>query len=804
MLYNYFNIAFRNLLKNKTHTIINVAGLSIGVASVFLMTLYILNELSYDRFHDRPEDLYRITWEDNNPQTRTPHPMAQAMVKDFPEVENAVSLSPLWAAGLTRETHSFRNPEKDARYDEKNILAVDTTFFKVFSFPLVKGNPETVLKTVNGLVISESMAKKYFGDQDPVGKQLSVDGDVYLVEVVGVFKDVPANSHFHFDFLVSYLREKSFDPEDEYYSWSDFGHYNYLRLKPGADARQLEAKLMDWVRKYIDVSDENFKALTSQQLGFKLRPVTDIHLKSNLRWELETNGNIEYVYILAAAALLTLLIACINFMNLTTAKSAERAKEIGVRKTLGALRMQLSAQFLTESVVIALLSVVLAIFIIEISLPFFNYATGLSLKIAYSQYVLILAAGGIVIGLLSGAYPAFYLSGVKPHSILKGKLFQSNQGAGLRRGLIVFQFSMSMILISAAVIIFDQLNFLQSKNLGFGPDEVIVIPVKHDDGFDKFETLRNELLKIDGVSSVSASSNIPGHQFNQHAISPLRKPQDDIAASEAYVDYDFFKTLNIEFVDGREFMRENPSDSTATFIINETAARQLYLDGSGVGQEIVWHRDEKDIRGTIVGVVRDFHFQSLHEPIRPLLFAMTKRAYNHVLIKVNTTNFNKNIAAIEKAYKIVEPYFAFEFTFLEDGLQRQYAAEERTGSILGIFSLIAVCIACIGLFGMSLLTFHQKIKEISVRKVLGATAMNLLTLLLGNFTKLILIAIALALPVSWWIMSRWLQNFSYQVGINPGIFILSGFSLILISWVTLSYFTFRAAQINPAETLKNE
>jgi putative ABC transport system permease protein len=804
MLYNYFRIALRNLLKNKTHTLVNVTGLSLGIACVFLIALYIRAELGYDRFHNRSEDLYRITWIDDNPQTRTPHPLAQALVQDFPEVESAVSLSPLWAAGLTRQTHNFRNPEKGERFDERNILAVDSTFFKVFDFSLVKGNPKTALKSVNGLLISESMAKKYFGDQDPIGKQLAVDSDWYMIEVVGVFKDVPAASHFHFDFLVSYVREKSFDPEDEYYSWKDFGHFNYVRLKPGSDAKALEAKLVEWTKKYFDWSSETRASLASQNFGFKLQPVTDIHLHSKLRWELEANGNIEYVYILVAAALLTLIIACVNFMNLTTARSAERAKEIGVRKTLGAYRTQLSAQFLAESITLALLAIILAAFFIELSLPFFNYTTGLSFNFQYDKDLPVLVGLGACIGLLAGFYPAIYLSGIKPHLILKGRLTHSPRGSALRKGLVVFQFSISMILISAAVIIFNQLDFLKSKNLGFGKDDVIILPLKNENNPGKFHTLQTELLKIPGIYSVSGTTNIPGMQFNQHNIAAVNKPLDDIGSSEAFVDYDFFQTLNITLRDGRVFRRDSPSDSLGALILNETAARQLFPEGSAVGKEVIWERNERSIRGSVVGVVQDFHFQSLHEPIRPLVFALARNGFNFVVIKLNTENFSEKLSAIEKAYKQFEPIFAFEFAFLEDDLNKQYASEERTAGILGTFSLIAIFIACIGLFGMSMLSFQQKIKEISVRKVLGATSLNLLALTVGNFTKLILVAIVISAPLAWWAMDRWLENFSYQVAINPAIFAVAGLSLLVISWLTLSYFTVKASRVNPAETLKNE
>ncbi len=806
MLYSFFNIAIRSLMKNRVHTFINVFGLAFGIACVFLIMLYLQGELSYDRFHNKAENLYRITWAGNNPQTRTPHPMAQAMKNDFPEVVSAVSITPLFAAGLTKETHSFRNPESDTRYDEKNILAVDTTFFEVFSFFLVKGNPKTVLKQVDGVLLSESMARKYFGEQDPIGKHLAVDAEDYLVEVVGVFRDVPKHSHVHFDFLVSYLREKSFDANNPFYSWADFGHYNYIRLTDGADPKALESKLLPWLRKYINVTDEEYQTFVNQQYGFHLQPVIDIHLQSRLRWELEPNGNMEYVYLLSAAALLTLVIACVNFMNLTTAKSAERAKEIGVRKTLGAPRRQLAIQFLSESVMMSFMAVIIAILIIEASLPFFNYITGVSFAINYLQNLPILLLLGLFIGLLSGIYPSLYLSGIQPHIILKGKMIRTPRGAGFRKALIVFQFSMSMILICSAIIIYRQLDFLTSKNLGFGKEAVLVIPIKNESGMNRFEALQNELQTIDGVVSVSASSNIPGMQFNQHHIAALQFPEDDISSSEVLVDYNFFNTLDIPLQDGRTFLRGNPADSGSAFILNETAARQLNMEGTVVGKEIFWKQSEKNSsrRGTVIGIVKDFHFQSLHESISPLLFVLTRGEFNHILIKLNPENLQEKISAIEKVYKQFEPVYGFEFSFLEDQLNAQYAAEKRTGTILGTFTVIAILIASLGLFGMSLLTFQQKIKELSVRKVLGASTGSILILLVGAFTKLIFLAVLLATPLAWWLMHDWLKNFSYQIDISPVTFIASGLSLIFISWLTLSYFTVRAAQLNPAETLKNE
>ena len=806
MLSNYLATAFRSLLKSKTHTLINVLGLAFGIACVFMITVYLEKELSYDRFHEKAENLYRVTWHDANPQTRTPHPMAQALRNDFPEVESAVSLTPLYAAGLTKETHSFRNPESDTRFDEKNILAVDTTFFDVFSFPLVRGDRDSALKHIDGILLSESMAAKYFPGQDPLGQHLAVDEDDYLVEVVGVFKDVPDNSHFHFDFLISYLREKSFDSLDAFYSWADFGHYNYIRLRDGAEPAALENKLMPWLRKYIPLPDEQYQAFVRQGYGFRLQPVTDIHLNSRLRWELEANGNMDYVYIMAAAALLTLVIACINFINLTTAKSAERAKEIGVRKTLGAGQKQLATQFMTESVMMALVSVVVAILILETAMPLFNSFSGLSFEIDYGKHGIILLTLGILLGLLSGLYPSAYLSAIQPLATLKGRMFQTPKGARFRKGLIVFQFFMSMALVSSSIVIYTQLDYVRSKALGFTKEAVLVIPVKNELGMTRFDALQNELNKLDGIVSASASSNVPGGPFNQHHITSIESPDDDISAAEAFVDYDFFHTLNIPVAEGRTFSRGYLADSAHAYVLNETAVDQLNLDGSVVGQEIWWkHRETNRMeRGTVIGVVRDFHYQSLHEPIRPLIFALTRQRFNHILIKLETKDFESKLKAIERIYKQFEPVYGFEFAFLEDHLNTQYASERRTVFILAVFTVIAILIASFGLFGMSLLIFQQRTKELSVRKVLGASLPSLLVLLVGGFTKLIVIAVVIATPFAWWIMDKWLQNFSYQVSIHPLMFMFSGLLLIVVAWVTLSYFTISASRLNPAETLKNE
>jgi len=805
MLYNYFKTALRSLLKNSFYTCINISGLALGITCVFLIVQYVKRETGFDRFHEGAENIYRVAWETDNPQTRTPHPLAQAMVADFPEVENAVSITPLWGPGLTRATFSIRNREKDIQYEETGVLAVDTTFFKVFTFPLVKGNPATALKKMGGVLISETAARKYFGDEDPMGKHLSINDDKKMVEITGVFKDVPEQSHFHFNFLLSYVLMKALaDPNSEYYTWKDFGHYNYIRLKPGTDAKALEGKLMPWVKQYVNWSSEDMTWLAENGYRLTLQPVTDIHLRSNLRWELEGNGNIEYIYILIAAAVLILVIACINFINLTTAQSAERAKEIGIRKTLGAFRRQLILQFTGESVLVAFVAMLLAIALIEIALPFFSAATGSIIGVDFYSLSGSLLALTLLVGIVAGVYPSLFLSTVQPSAVLKGKLLQSPRGTLLRNTFTVFQFSASMILICTSAIIYAQLNAVRDRPLGFTKDAVVVFPLKNEDALeDHYLELQDELSKIPGVISVSAVSNIPGRNFNQHQLASSTRPDETIDASELYVSYDLLKVLDIPVVQGRDFNKDNPADRENAFILNETAAHNLNLENP-VGQELTWYTNGDSVHGTITGIVKDFNFQSLHQSVKPLIITLQSNGFNYMVARVNTASFRQTLGTIESTWKKFDNRFGFEFFFLSDSIDQQYVAEENIGKVLTAFSGIAILIACFGLLGIAALTFRNRTKEISLRKVMGAGHLSLITLLLKDFTRLIIIAIIIATPVSLWLMNTWLQNFAYRVAIDPVIFVVSGLVLLLTAWGSLAYLTLRVARTNPATTLKSE
>lgn len=800
MFANYIRIAFRNFLKSKVHTAINLLGLTAGMVSIFLIATYVRHELSFDRYLPNSESIYRIDWYNNNPQTRTPHPMAQGLAQNFPEVVAGVSISPLWGPGLTREVHSFRNLAKDERFDEANILAVDTSFFSVFPFKIVKGDGKKALHNLRGILISESTAKRYFGDEDPVGKQLAVDSDTLMVEVAAVFEDVPANSHFHFDILVSYLREKYSDPENSYYSWADFGHFNYIRLQPGADALALQAKLLDWTQQHTGWSEADIKSVKAAGYGFRLTPITDIHLKSHIRWELEPNGNINYVYILASAAFLILLIACVNFVNLTTARSTERGREIGVRKSMGAFRSQLALQFIVESVLISTLALLVSLGLIQIVLPLFANLSGTPIKSLPLSDIGWMALGSVAIAIIAGSYPAFYLSRVKPSEILKGGT-ASSSSSGVRNLLIVVQFAISMALISGSVIIFNQLGFLQNHNLGYDQHGIVVIPIKAE-GFAGLEAMKNELTRLPGVVSASATTNIPSGSFDQHGVFPTESPLEGTDMSECYVDADFIHVMGITLKEGRWFEKGNLADSVRTYVINETAARRLNLE-KPVGASITIDEHNRLVRGRVIGVVQDFHFQSLHEPIQPILLALTRR-FNYLTVRVEMSSFAETIQQVEQVYRKFEPLFGFEYSFLDDRIQKQYETETRLGTVMGLFAVIAILIASFGLFGMALLSFYKKAKEISVRKVLGAGALQLVVLLLRNFTILVLAAVVIATPFTWWVMDGWLQNFNFRIEISMWIFLGAAASLVAICWLTLSYLTLKTASVNPAETLKSE
>ena len=807
MITNYFKIAFRNLFRQKLYTFINIGGLALGMACVLLIGVYVQDELSYDKFHRQADDIYRITWMSSNPQTRTPHPLAQALVRDFPEVETATSLSPLWGAGLTKRTLSLRNLERDITHDEKEVISVDSTFFDVFSFNLIRGNKEDVLRDVGGIVLSQKLAEKYFGNEDPIGRHLAINDDRNILVVEGVFENLPHHSHFHFEALISYVTLKALAGENNpYYTWADFGHYNYIKLREGSNAQSLQNQMMNWATQYVRMPEKEWQTAIDNGDHFALQPLTDIHLESKLRWELEPNGSKDYVYMMLAAAILILVVACINFMNLSTAKSTERAREIGVRKALGAHKSQIGLQFVGETLLAAGIAMLITGLLVEVMLPLFNSITGKNLNINYVEnplFLLILMGGTLLSALIAALYPSLYLSSLEPVASLKGRGRLQPGGAGFRRVLIVFQFVISMALLTGSLIIHHQLAFLNSKDLGFDHEHIVVVPLKNNKLTTQLTSIKSTLGEVSGVMSVSASSSVPGGQFNQNELALYSNPQQTVNASEVFVDYDFFKTMGIDTISGRTFSVSHVTDS-ASFVINEATARQLGM-GDAIGKEILWYADVSDapIRGTVIGVVKDFNYGSLHHSIQPLIF-YPLASYNNLLIKVEGPITEQMINGIANKWKQFEDRFAFEYTLLEDDIALQYRNEDNTSGVLSGFSIITILIACFGLFGIASLSYSQRIKEVGIRKVLGASAGRILVLLLRDFALLIGIAIAMAIPITWWLADHWLRDFTYRVSVSWVDFILSAGLMVIIALFTVSYLTLKAAYGNPVDALKEE
>ncbi len=795
-------IAFRNLNKFKLYSFINIAGLSVGMVCFILISLYLIDEMSWDNFHTKADRIFRIAtiWGDGG-QTRTPHPMAQALVNDFPEVEQAVTMSPLWDAGLTWLEIPVQYENK--RFQENRLFSADTTFFEVFTFKTLLGDADAAIREPGALIITESTAKKYFGDENPIGKFMKLD-DRHDMIVKAVIEDIPANSHFHFDFLISYLTLKP-NERSNYYTWEDFGHFNYIVLKEGTDWKNVEARIPEWSKKYIDYSIPDLHSEEDVSKYLKLQPVKDIHLKSHLRWELEPNGDMAYVYIFSASAILILLIACINFMNLATARSMHRAKEVGMRKVVGAQKTQLIFQFLIESLLLSFIAVIIAGIFIEFLIPYFNSYTGKNITFGLlkdTNYLTGLLILTVITGLIAGSYPAFYLSSFKPIRILRGKFLQSKSNGRFRKGLVVFQFSISIFLIASTIIIYQQINYLKTRNLGFDKEHVLIIPIKDNELQNKYRVFKDNLLTNSNVISAAGVTNVPGDQFNVESIrwTPDQEPE---RVYEMWIDEDFFKTLDIKIIAGRAFSREYGADSVESFILNETAAKRFEWQNP-IGEVITYYPQDRVIKGPVIGVVKDFNFQSLHQNIESLLLHPMGNWSNKLLVRVRGNNIEGTIKFIERIFKEMSPRNEFEYSFLDEFFDNAYRSEERMENLFILFSILAIIIACLGLFGLAAFTAEQKTKEIGVRKVMGAGVVNLVILLSKEFSKLVVIANLVAWPIVYLIMNYWLNDFAYKVNVNLLVLLASGLIALLIASFTISYHAVKAAIANPIDSLRYE
>ena len=811
MFGNYLKVAVRNLLRHRLYSLLNVLGLATGMAVCALILLWVQDELSYDRFHEQAERIYRVTVGISSPEGLMEAPVAAGAIgpklrQDLPEVGAAARL---WRAGSSTLIGAG-----DRQFYESRFYWADPQLFDVFTFPLLEGDPVTALAAPHSVVITREMARKYFPDEDPLGMIIRV-GDAEDCQVTGILDEIPANSHIRFDFLGSASStriDEQLDDQGFIAHWTAVRYSTYLQLGEGGDPAEVELRLNEIVEENIGEILKPYGV----DFFYKLQPLTDIHLHSHLMGEIGVNGDIAYVYAFSAIACFVLLIACINFTNLATARSAGRAREVGVRKAAGAQRRQLIGQFLGESLLICLLALVITLMLLEVLLPFFNDLAGKELRLEYPDdaWVLGTLVGmALVAGLAAGSYPAFFLSAFEPATVLKGTGQPAFRKAHFRSILVVAQFAISTGLIVGTLIISAQVDYIRSKDLGFDEDNVVTIPLRTDETRRSWEAIRTDLLRNPAVLGVGASSTLPGRVGTKNSFWKKGSPLEEaLIMSRIWIDYDFIRTAGIEVVEGRSFSREFGSDGSGACLVNQAAAR-LLGEGSAVGKEIGEPDDEIPGEGefsSILGVMKDFHFASLHIPIEPLvleLVADEQGAVDHfqyMVVRVRPGDLSGMLASLEETWERQAGNVPFEYTFLNEDLERLYKADERLGKVLRTFAGLAIFIACLGLFGLASFTAEQRTKEIGIRKTLGASAGHIVLLLSREFTWLVVIANVIAWPAAYFGMQEWLQGFAYRIDLGPGVFVLGGATALVVAWLTVSWQAVKAAMTNPVEALRYE
>jgi putative ABC transport system permease protein len=805
MLVNYLKIAWRNMIKNKTFSLVNIIGLSLGIAVCFIIMLYVQSELSYDRYNKNADRIARIQFEAvmNGGQINEAAvmaPVAQAVKNDFPEVEDATRLLNAGNQKVTYGTATFKN---------EAVAYVDPSFFNVFTLPLVEGDAKTALAQPGTIIVSKVTAQKYFGNADPIGKTIGFDNNTSLYKVTGVFDKIPDNSHFHFDMLGTLVGFKSAQST----SWMDGNFFTYLLLRPDASVAALQAKFPGMVQKYMGPQIQQAMGMSLEQfrtngnkLGFILQPLTAIHLHPNATNELEPAGNASYVYIFGAIAIFMLLIACINFINLATAGASKRAKEIGVRKVIGSDRSQLIAQFLMESALLVFTSLLIAFALIIIFLPEFNAISGKTLVFGFDlKLIAELVALGLIVVVAAGIYPAFFLSSFKPIAVLKGKVSGVNKRFSMRSSLVVFQFFISVSLIVGTIVVYEQMGYIQNKDLGYDKAQVLTIPNSYVLGKNE-KVFKDMMLRDPRVINATLSYFKPaGPTDNNNAlIYPQGHDNTAMKTVDFHVDEQYIPTFGMKMAAGRNFSKDVATDSSA-MIINEAAARVLgFTTENATRQNLVemFSNKGKNFVFHVIGVVKDFNFKSLHEAITPMV--MSLEPDGGVIFKVHTKDVAGVLASMKTQWDTFNTGEPFTYTFLDDLYNKTYAAEQKTSTILDIFALLTVIVACLGLFGLVTYTAEQRVKEIGVRKVLGASVAQITRMLSIDFLRLVFIACLAAFPASWWAVSQWLQSFAYRTAISWWTFALAGACALLIAVVTLSFQAIKAAIANPIKSLRTE
>ncbi len=798
MLKNYLKIAFVNLKKHKTFSFINLFGLAIGMACCILIAAYVFHELSYDKFHENADRIYRlrselkISGEDLDIPKSSP-PMAEYLVQNYPEVVGAVRFR-----NLGRVPVRYRD---NLNYED-HIFFADNSVFDIFTFPLIKGDPRTALATAYSVVISENIAQKYFGSDDPIGKLLNINDQTDFT-VTGVMKKIPQNSQFIFNMLCSF---ETFAQENkwEMLKWLSINNYTYILLEKDADYRELERKFPEMIEKKVGALLKYVKG----EMRLSLQPLTSIHLHSDLMQEISGNSNIIYVYIFSAIALFILAIACINFMNLSTARSVTRAREVGLRKVLGADRSKIIRQFLSESILQGLISCLFAILIVDLTLPLFRSISGIDLRIDYAQNFWVipgLVGLAVFVGLIAGSYPAFFLSAYQPTHVLKGEFKAGRAGNRFRSALVIVQFTISVALIVGTIVVFKQLSYMKNRRLGFQKEHVVVIPISDKSTLDSLRPVKQELENYEGIIRVAASSHVPGQTTYVNPFVPEGFTLDQMQyMGELYVDHDFIPAMGIEMAAGRNFSTEFKTDTSESVLVNETAVRKFGWE-EPVGKTIQTLSTSGKIKKfTVIGVVKDFHIESLKNRIAPLFIGCTTHVFNSLSVRIKTQNIPATLSYLGEKMRQIDPFRPFEYAFLDDSFDALYKAEDRLSRIFSYFGLLSIFIASLGLFGLASFSAEQRTKEIGIRKVLGASVAGIILLLSKEFTKWVLVANVIAWPIAYFSLHSWLEGFAYRTEIPFTAFILALGISLMVALLTISFRALRTALANPVDSLRYE
>jgi len=810
MIKNNFKIAWRTLLKQRMYSVIKIGGFALSIAACLLIALYIKDELSYDKDWAYADRIYRVIGEYNeNGKIESgndwPAPMAKALREDFPEVEKSGRLmdAPLfYGAG----SNQLRPVEVRQNTYEQGFSYADQDMLDMLQVPMVYGDRARALSEPNTMVISKSKADKYFPGQNPVGRTMILNNDAGTpYKIGGVMKDFPTTSHIHYDFLLTMTGHQLWDNEQT--TWMASNYPTYVLLKPGTNPAHFQEKLKLILSKYMlpALKEYNLKEAESLVKNAKIliQPITDVHLYSASIDDRLDKGDIKFVWLFGAIAVFILVIACINFINLSTARSANRAKEVGLRKVVGSNRTALVKQFLTESLVFSVLSFVMGFVIAGLLLPYFNTLTGKSLTTPWTAWWLlpVMIGAAIIIGVIAGLYPSFYLSSFKPISVLKGQLSRGSKNAFLRNGLVIFQFTTSIFLIIGTLVIYNQTQFLLNRKVGFDKDQVMLIQGTNTLG-DKTQAFKTELLKSSGIKSVTIGDYLPismtkrdGNTFWKEG-----KIKEDLGVfgQKWQVDYDYLETMGIRINQGRYFSKEMASDSAAV-VINKSMVEKLGLK-SPLGQRIEngWQKF------TVIGVVEDFNFETMKQKVTPLCMVLGLYNSTIVSVKLSGKDTKKVISDVANVWKSFSPDQPFRYTFLDESFANMYKDVQRTGSIFTSFAVLAIIIACLGLFALSAFMAEQRTKEIGIRKVLGASVNGIVTMLSKDFLKLIIIAMLIASPIAWWAMIKWLQDFEYRIPVAWGFFAVAGIAALLIALFTISFQAIKAAVANPVQSLRAE